>query len=166
MATEYQFLGETNAIPYNAFGFAVLQKRVDVPDLIANPGKLALASAPTVPLTSFTSFDGTASDILNVFHVPAGFMAITGGMRIATAGTASVTGELGIGGNTAALMATSTDFDQAAETVISTITGDAWSGEAVNGNVFAAADTIDILFAGAADILGVYDFFVVGCKVY
>jgi len=166
MATEYQFKGETNAIPYNAFGFAVLQKRVDIPDLILNPDKLALASAPTVGLTSFTSFDGTASDILNVFHVPAGFMVISGGIRVATSGTASTTAELGIGGNTAALMATSTPLDAAADTIVNTLNDDAFGGDYMQGYTFAAADTIDILFAGAADILGIYDVFAVGMKVY
>lgn len=166
MATEYQFKGESNAIAYDAFGFTSLKKRIDIPDLILNPGKLATAAAPTVGLTSFTSFDGTASDILNVFHVPAGFMVISGGVRIATAGTASTTCELGIGGNTAALMKTSTPLDAAADTIVNTLNDEAFGGDYMQGYTFAAADTIDLLFAGAADIIGIYDVFCVGFMVY
>ena len=167
MAVEYQYKGMGNSLPYDAFGFAVLRRRVNVPALIATDfGKLALASAPTVGLTSFAGFVGTSSDILNLFHIPAGTMVISGGMRIVTSGTASVTGEMGIGGNTAALMVTGTNFNDSADVVVSTLNDDAWGGDNVQGYVFNAADTIDCLFAGATDILGVYDFFVVCHKVY
>jgi hypothetical protein len=167
MATEYQYKGMGNSLPYDAFGFAVLRRRVNVPALIATDfGKLALASAPTVGLTSFTGFAGASSDILNIFHIPAGTMVISGGMRVVTSGTTSVTGELGIGGNTAALMVTATAFDAAANTVVSTLNDQAFGGDNMQGYVFAAADTIDCLFATATDILGIYDFFVVCHKVY
>ena len=167
MATEYQYKGMGNSLPYDAFGHAVLRRRVNSPALIATDfGKLALASAPTVGLTSFTGFAGGSSDILNVFHVPAGTMVISGGVRIVTAGTASLTAELGIGGNTAALMATSTPLDAAVNTVVNTLNDDAFGGDYMQGYTFNAADTIDLLFAASTDILGVYDVFVHCVRVY
>ena len=167
MAVEYQYKGMGNSLPYDAFGMAVLRRRVNVPALIATDfGKLALASAPTVGLTSFAGFVGGSSDILNIFHIPAGTMIITAGVRIVTPGTTSVTGELGDGSNTAGWVATATAMDASANTVISTLNDETYGGDIKQGHVYNAADTIDFLFAGATDILGVYDFFAVCHKVY
>ena len=162
---EYQFKGESNALPYDAFGFCVLRKRIDWPAMIATDfNKLALSSAPTVGLTSFAGF--VAADILNVFHIPKGTWVLSGGIRISTPGTSSVTGELGIGGNTAALVATGSDLNAAADTVYYTVNDDAYGGDYFQGFPFNAADTIDLLGAGATDILGIYDVWAVCAKVW
>jgi len=167
MAVEYQYKGMGNSLPYDAFGHAVLRRRVNVPALIATDfGKLALASAPTVGLTSFAGFAGGSSDILNLFHIPAGTMVMSAGLRVVTSGTSSTTGEIGDGSNTAGFMATSTPLDAAADTTVSTLNDDTYGGDYMQGIVYTAADTIDLLFAGATDILGVYDVFAVCHKVY
>lgn len=165
MAVEYQFLGETAAIPYDAFGYVVMKKYIDIADLIANPQKLALASAPTVPLTSFAGFVGASSDILNVFHLPAGFILELAGMYVQTADTAPTTTlALGIGGATgAAMLATVlTPAGLLAHTIVS----DAYGCNNVNAKGFTAADTLDAIFAVATAIDAKIHIFCKGYKAF
>jgi hypothetical protein len=165
MAVEYQFLGESAAIPYDAFGNVVMRKFIDVADLIANPGKLALTSAPTVPLTTFTGFDGTASDILNVFHLPAGFVLKVAGMYVETADTAPTTTlALGIAGATgAAMLAT---VLTPATLLAHTIVTDAYGCDNVVAKGFIVADTLDAIFAVAKSIDAKIHLFCEGYKAF
>lgn len=163
MATEYQFLGETAAVTYDAFGYVVLKKYVDVADLIANPQKLALASAPNVPLSSFAGFAGASSDVLNLFHLPAGFVIRFGGMYVQTADTAPTTKvSLGIGGATAALMLATVLTP--AGLVANTIVTDAYGTDTVCGKAFGTADTLDAAFTVATAIDAKLHFWVEGYK--
>lgn len=83
MAT-YTFLGAGAGVPYDPSpGAVTLQKKIDLPDLIANPGKLALAATPNTQLTSFSGF--VQNDILEIFKVPDGFVLKELGNVIATA---------------------------------------------------------------------------------
>jgi hypothetical protein len=69
MAT-YCFFGESDGmgVAYDAPGYeGCLRRRVDLPHLIANPGKLALAASPTIPLTTFAGF--VQNDVLELFQV-------------------------------------------------------------------------------------------------
>jgi hypothetical protein len=165
MAVIYQFLGETEALPYDAFGNVVMHKFVDVADLVLNPQKLALASAPNTPLTSFAGFVGTGSDILNVFHVPAGFIARFAGMYVELADTAPTTKiSLGIGGEVAGFMLATvlTPAGLLAQTVID----DAYGTDNVCGVGFVAADTIDAVFSVATAIDAKLHFFLEGYKAF
>jgi hypothetical protein len=157
MATTYCFKGHGSALPYDAFGHAVLKRRVNIASLIATDfGKLALASAPTVGLTSFTGFDGTASDVLQVFNIPAGTVVRVMGVRIHAAGTTSLTGALGTGASTAGFGA-AFSLAGAQNTKQITLVTDAYGPDNVSGVVYTAADTLDVLFAGAAGITGTFD---------
>lgn len=164
MATEYQFIGESNAVTYEAPGYIVMKKYVDVADLILNPQKLALTSAPNTPLSSFSGFAGASSDVLNVFHVPAGFVARCAGVYCQSADTNStVTVALGIGGATAAFMAALTLNASAAKI---TLVGDAYGANSVMGKAFTANDTVDALFATATAIDAKLHFFLEGYKAF
>lgn len=166
MATTYCFKGMGSALPYDAPAYSVLRKRINVASLVATDyGTLALAASPTVGLTSFTSFDGTASDVLQVFNIPAGTLVHTMGIHIVTAGTASGTGALGTGASTAGFMAAQA-LDAAAGTTKVTLVGDAYGPDNVSGVVYAAADTLDILFAGAAVVAGTFDVWAVASRVW
>lgn len=69
----YTFKTPGAAVPYQAPGMVTLVQKIDLPALIATDfGKLALASAPTVSLTSFSGF--IQNDILEMFKVPSGFV--------------------------------------------------------------------------------------------
>jgi hypothetical protein len=165
MAVIYQFLGETEAIPYDSNGRVLLKKSIDVADLIANPQKLALASAPTVPLSAFTGFDGTASDVLNVFHLPAGFVHKLSGMYVEAADTAPTTKiSLGIGGAVAAAMLATvlTPAGLLAHTIVT----DAYGTDTVCAKGFTAADTLDAVFSVAKSIDAKLHFFVEGYKAF
>jgi hypothetical protein len=161
MAVEYQFLGEKNAIPYDAFGNVVMHTFVDVADLILHPEKLALASTPTVPLTAFAGFVGASSDILNVFHVPAGFIARFAGMYVELADTAPTTKiSLGIGGETAGFMVATVLTP--AGLLAHTLVDDAYGTDNVCGVGFVADDTIDAAFTVATSIDAKLHFFLEG----
>jgi hypothetical protein len=166
MATTYCFKGHGAALPYDAFGHAVLKRRINVANLVATDfGKLALAASPTVGLTSFTSFDGTAGDVLQIFRLPAGTLVKSMGIRIVTAGTASGTGALGTGASTAGFMAAQA-LDAAANTTKVTLVADAYGPDNVSGVVYSAIDTLDMLFAGAAVVTGTFDVWAEVMKVY
>lgn len=92
MAT-YAFKGRGPAVAYEPNGFCVVKRRVDMPDLLASPNKLALASAPTVGLGVFTGF--VQNDILELFEVPAGFMVMKVGARVVTAEGDACAGDIG-----------------------------------------------------------------------
>lgn len=80
----YTFLGPGAGVSYDAPGMVILQKKIDLPALIATDyGKLALAASATTPLTSFSGF--VQNDILEIFKVPAGFVLTDLGNYISTA---------------------------------------------------------------------------------
>ena len=96
MAT-YCFVGESadnNGIPYGEFGAGVYRRRVDLPYLIAHPEKLALATAPNSPLTSFSGF--VQNDVLELFQVPIGYLPMLAAVRVNTVEGATAAAEIGI----------------------------------------------------------------------
>jgi hypothetical protein len=109
MAT-YCFFGESannNAVPYGEFGNGLsMRRKVDIPYLIANPGKLALASDPNTPLTSFSGF--VQNDILELFQCPIGYLPLAAAMRVKTAEGATAASKIGLN---AAFSAGSADDD-------------------------------------------------------
>jgi hypothetical protein len=92
MAT-YDFHGAGHAFPYDAPGFTVLRKKVDLPALIAAPQNLALAATPSTPLSTFSGM--VLNDVLNVFALPRGFLIQTAGVRVTTAEGATAAATLG-----------------------------------------------------------------------
>jgi hypothetical protein len=124
MAT-YCFCGESannNAMPYGEFGNSVFRRKVDLPYLIANPGKLALASAPNTPLSSFSGF--VQNDILELFQVPIGFVPYMCALRVKTAEGATAASTIGCNAGfdtgsavTAGLLAAG-DLNASADTMI------------------------------------------------
>ena len=165
MATTYQFLGETNAVTYDAFGYTVLKKYIDVAVLVANPQLLALASAPTVPLSSFSGFAGASSDILQVFHVPAGFVAVGGGSYIQAADGTQTTASiaLGDGDNTAGYQAAAALDGASLQYTIKT---DAYGTDNVVMKGYVADDTIDILFGTQITVDAKFHVFIMGMKCF
>ena len=79
MAT-YCFKGKGPALPYDSM-FAVLRRSLNLVTLQSTDyGKLALASAPTVSLSSFSGF--VQNDIMEMFEVPTGTMILGSGCRV------------------------------------------------------------------------------------
>jgi len=158
---EYQFLGESNAVTYDAFGYVVLKKFIDVADLVLNPQKLALASAPNTPLSSFPGFVSGA--ILNVFHVPAGFVALSGGVYIEEADSTqtSATIELGDGDATAGWMAANA-LDGAEW--LGTVAADAYGSTSYDNYAYIVDDTIDLVHAVQTTIDAKYHVYLIGMK--
>lgn len=164
MATTYCYKGQASQIPYDAFGFAVLKQNIDIGALVATDyGKLALASAPLVGLTSFAGFVGGSSDVMQVFKLPAGTLVHQMGMRVSSADTNSATGALGDGSNTAGWMAALALSSTGSKI---TLVGDSYGANSVMGKLYTSADTLDILFASATAIDAVLDVWAVVQKVY
>ena len=91
--TTYCFKGRGPALPYDSM-FAVLKRKINLPALIATDyGKLALASAPTVSLSSFSGF--VQNDVLELFEVPKGTVIVGAGCRVSTVEGATAAAELG-----------------------------------------------------------------------
>jgi hypothetical protein len=94
----YCYKGKGAALPYDSM-FAVLKRNINLATLISTDfGKLALASAPTVSLSSFTGF--IQNDILELFEVPAGTAIVGAGVRVSTIEGSAAAAEMGY--NTAA----------------------------------------------------------------
>ena len=158
MAT-YQFLGETNAVPYGVHGHVVLRRFIDLADLVLNPQKLALASAPTVPLSAFAGI--VAADVLQIFHVPAGFVVKAAGMYIQTADTVQPTGTLNMGdGDSAAGYMVAEAMDGAGAT--QTILTDDYGSTNMESRVYTAADTIDMTGATQTLVDAAFHVYVMG----
>ena len=160
---EYQFLGETNAVPYDAFGHVVMRRFIDVADLILHPEKLALAASPNTPLTTFPGFVSGA--ILNVFHVPAGFCGHSGGVYIESADSTqpSATIAMGDGDHTAGWMAAVALSDPSWQ---GTIPADAYGSASYDNYGYIVADTIDILHAVQPTIDAKYHVYMMGVKAF
>lgn len=90
----YCFTNRGAALPYDAPFHNVIRRKVDLPDLVANPGKLALAASPTVGLTSFTGF--VQNDILELFEVPQGTKVKGVGTYVSTAEGATAAATIGV----------------------------------------------------------------------
>ena len=160
MAETYCLKGRSNALAYESPGMSVLQLRLDLPDLIANPDKVALASAPTVGLTSFTGL--AAGDTFQLFQIPAGTLVKSMGLSVVTAETLAATVALGDGTSTAGFGAA-----KAINAVASQITlvGDAFGPDNTTGKFYVAADTLDALTAAQVAVAAVIDFWAEVLKV-
>ena len=149
----YAFLGDatTASHPPNQFAAKAkdvcLYRRLKVADIIASNATMAAAGYIA------------ANDVIQAIPVQEGFMARHALLRIITAGTASVTATVGIGGG-AELIAASA-MDAAAKTGYVTIDTDSYD----LGHYFAAADTIDITFAAANVATGEFELFVFGKQI-
>ena len=161
MAT-YIFKGMGNALAYDAPGMSVLTQRVDFADLVANPGKLALASAPTVGLTSFAGLDGTAGDVLQVFALPAGTLITQMGLSVYTAD--SLTGTIALGDGTSTAGWGAAKILNAVASQI-TLVGDAFGPDNTSGKFYVAEDTLDMLSATALIEEAVVDVWAIAFKV-
>jgi hypothetical protein len=163
----YQFANQGNAVPYDAPFRTALHLNINMPDLIANPGKLALASAPTLPLNSFTDF--SSGDILELFQVPAGFCLTHLGVRVTTAEGATLTADIGV------ISATETDnlgtdpngfmdtLDLNSAVVQKGLIGDTLLGGSTYEQVIYVTDgSIDLTFGHSSVDAFIADFFANG----
>ena len=150
MAT-YTFTNRGAAVPYEAPFRTALTRNIDLPDLVANPGKLALAATPTVPLSTFSGF--VEDDVLEMFEVPAGFALTHIGYRCTTAegataaiefGNASATQTHQLAADANGYMATGDLV--AATTVIGQISDAHLGGSTYEQVVFITAGSIDCTF--------------------
>jgi len=158
---EYQFLGETNAVTYDAFGYVVMKRFIDFADLVLNPQKLALASSPNTPLSAFAGMATGAT--LNIFHVPAGFVVKAAGMYIEAADTVQPTGTLNMGdGAQAAGFMVAEALDGAG--VTQTILTDAYGSSNMESRIYTEADTIDMVCATQAIVDAKIHVYVMGFK--
>ena len=160
---EYQFLGETNCVTYDAFGYVVMKKFIDVADLILNPQKLALAASPNTPLTTFPGF--VSGSILNVFHVPARFVGLSGGSYIEEADSTQTSAAftIGDGSETAGWQAV-VALDGASWQ--GTLNDDAYGPDYMVGHAYIVADTIDLLHSVQTIVDAKFHVYVMGFKAF
>jgi len=176
MATTYHYYKEGYAVPYDAFGNILLKRHLDVPALIASGAlgysPLAVAGVRTaLPSTGFA-----ATDILQIWRVPAGVLLVGGAMRVTTLGTAT-TIDVGHASATATMVTTAEHDRWVTEAVTTAVgyfnfdceDGDEWV--AYDGNygvktLSIANLSIDVTFNTAAESTLIADFWMFGYKVY
>ena len=138
-ATEFsQF--ECNGAPYGSGVFGIVKLHCDM-------AAIAAELAATV--------DGSASDVIQLWDIPIGTMILGVLLDVTTPEGAAATVAVGDGDSTAGyLAATSINSVAKAGTIITDAYGAA-------SKVYAAADTLDLLFATDADIdTAVFDVYV------
>lgn len=144
-----QFKGTAPAWGTSGFGFgnfAVLKFHVDMADVTSE-------LAATV--------DGSASDVIQLWDIPAGTHILGVRVNVTTAEGATATVAVGDGDSTAGYLAA---FSINAVADKMTLTSDAYG--ATCGRTYADTDTLDLLFATAADIdVAVFDVYV-ACIFY
>ena len=111
----------------------------------------------------FSSFDPAAADIIQMIDVPIETLVMAAGLEVLTASSSSVTMDLGITGTTAG----HSDFDAFVDAYDATATGhapmDATDASAML--ICKAAETIDIVTAGAQDTAGKVRVWAVLCDI-
>ena len=111
----------------------------------------------------FSSFDPAAADIVKMIDVPIESLVMAAGLEVLTASSSSVTMDLGITGTTAG----HSDFDAFVDAYDATGTGhapmDATDASAML--ICKAAETIDIVTAGAQDTAGKVRVWAVLCDI-
>lgn len=174
----YHFYKQGYGVPYDHFGHCVLKQNLDVPAIIASGvagySPLAVSGVRTaLPSTGFA-----ATDILNLFRVPAGFLVLGGGARVTTAGSSTTTIDVGFASATqtaVGVAATSADVGYWLETAVISATGnfpfDAttgtdWTPATPFTDLYVTNGSIDLTFNTAAQKLMIADFWVYGCKVF
>ena len=121
-----------------------LYRRLNIADIIA------------ADATMTTNEYIAIADVIQAIDVPIGFVFDKAVMRIITACTSSVNVEVGLAGGAEAIA--SFDVDGTAGTCKGTATGDSWA----HGQVFTAADTIDVEFIEATCAAGELELWVFG----
>ena len=111
----------------------------------------------------FSSFDPAAADIVQMIDVPIETLVMAAGLEVLTASSSSVTMDLGITGTTVG----HSDFDAFVDAYDATGTGhapmDATDSSAML--ICKAAETIDIVTAGAQDTAGKVRVWAVLCDI-
>ena len=103
------------------------------------------------------TIDGSASDVLQIWDIPAGTHILSCLLDVTTAEGATATVSIGDATSAAGFLA-ATSINSVAQT--GTIITDAFG--AVGGKMYAATDTLDLTFATAADIdAAVFDVYVI-----
>lgn len=163
MPTTYAFANRGHGMPYGAPGDVAFKAHIDIPALIANGGLDA-----DLPATGFG-----ASDVLQVFEVPAGFLLTQVGVRVTTVEGGACTADIGnasatqthlLGASAVAYMGT---CDLNSETTQVTLVADLHLGANVHqGVVFITDGTIDFTFVTAATAVAVFDIWAAGWRVF
>lgn len=165
----YLFADRGYGMPYQAPGDAPFMLNVDIPDLVTNGGLTdANGAVATLPSTGFA-----ASDVLELFNPPAGFLLIHVGVRVTTAEGAACTADIGNASATEThLLAIDADgymgtinLNSAATQTV--LVADAQLGaDNYMGVVFVTTGTIDMTFGSADTETAIFDTWAAGWKVF
>jgi hypothetical protein len=135
-AGTYDYTGDavSGAPPASNFynKFVVYKRVVDAADVIASNATLTAAAKIT------------AADVIQLFHVPAGFVALGSAIYTTTPEGAAEEADIGIGGGDELQDGASTNNTATNATL--TLVGDDWGPNSVTGYYFVTADTIDMTF--------------------
>jgi len=145
----YAIKGQGAAVAYDAPGMVVLRQRINLPELIAKPSKLALAASPLIPLTSFAGFGST--DTLKAILIPAGFAVLNVSIDVTVAEGAACTIDVG---DSASAVQWLDDFSVNA--LVHTLAA------STTLKAYAAANYVSVLFNSAGTDAVIFDVCVFG----
>ena len=162
--TTYAFASRGHGVPYRGPHDAPYMIHIDIPDMIANQ-----------PLDSVLPSTGfAASDILQIFEVPAGFLLTQVGVRVTTAEGAACTADIGqasitqthvLGASDAVGYMGTCDLNSAVTQV--TLVADTNLGFVnYQGVVYITDGTIDMVFGHALTGAAIFDVWAVGWRVF
>ena len=163
MPTTYAFANRGHGMPYGAPGDVAFKANINIPNLIANGGLDA-----DLPSTGFG-----ASDVLQVFEVPAGFLLTQVGVRVTTVEGGACTADIG----NASASQTHLKAIQAVgymgtcdlnvlTTQVTLVTDLHLGADLYQGVVFITDGTIDFTFITAATAVAVFDIWATGWRVF
>lgn len=162
---------DTAGYPSGSSAGVVFKRNINMPDLVAYPGKLIDGTTEldvSLPSTGFA-----AADILQVFQVPAGFLLTSVGVRVSTVEGAACTADIGnasatqthrLAANADGYMGTCNLNSATAQ--ITLIADEDIGGSTYEGVVFITAGSIDLTFGSADTETCVFDIWAVGFRVW
>lgn len=161
----YNFKSDGYALPYEAPGFCVLKKRIDIPTLIANQshGQALLDDDGNVLTLPATGFSNTNSDILRVFKIPAGTFVFGAGINVVTAEGAVSVVDLGDGDDPNGWLA-AVDLNAVAAEV--TQVADGYGPDNVSGVMYTSDDSLDLVWGTDDTNAAIFDVWAMAVKVY
>ncbi len=161
----YNFKGDAYALPYEAPGFVILKKRINIPELIANQayGQELVDDNGNVLSLPSTGFSNTNSDILRVFKVPVGTLITVCGALVVTVEGGAATFDFGDGDDPNGFLA-AVNLNSAVSEL--TQVADGYGPDNVSGVLYDAEDSLDITWGTDATAVAVFDIFAMACKVY
>jgi len=159
--SNYNFKNDGYALPYEAPGFVILKKRINIPITNQSKGQELVddnGNVISLPSTGFAS-----ADILRVFKVPAGTLVLQAGISVVTVEGAVSVCDFGDGSDPNGFLA-AVDLNAVGSEI--TQVADGYGSDNVMGVLYTSNDSLDVTFGTDDTETAVFDIWALASKVY